>query len=60
MRAHGLPDHESAVEVPAALLPMIDVAKLAQLSFADTDRPDFVLNDENTAKLADMFTQSRR
>ena len=59
MRANGLPDHESAVEVPAELLPMIDLAKLAQLSF-DTERPDFVINDENTAKLADVFTQSRR
>jgi hypothetical protein len=39
---------------------MIDVAKMAQLSFTDTERPDFVINDENTAKLADMFTQSRR
>jgi len=60
MRARGLPDHESAVEVPAALLPMIDVAKLARLSLDNTDRPDFVINAENTAKLADMFTQSRR
>jgi hypothetical protein len=60
MRANGLPDHESAVEVPAELLPMIDVAKLTILAFADADRPGFVINDANTATLADRFAQSGR
>lgn len=60
MRANGLPEHESAVEVPAELLPMIDLAKLATLAFDDADRPGFVINDVNTAALADRFAQSGR
>lgn len=41
---NGIPAHESCVEIPAALLPFIDIDALARVAFADADRPDFVVD----------------
>lgn len=51
-RGNGLPAHESAVEVPAALLPFLDVDALRKLPFADSERPEFAVNPEAVAQLA--------
>lgn len=40
---NGLPDHESAVEIPAALLPFVDIAALQKIAFGDQERPEFVV-----------------
>lgn len=42
-RGNGMPDHESAVEIPAELLPFVDVAALQKLAFVNEDRPEFVV-----------------
>lgn len=56
MRAHGngLPDHESAVEIPAELLPFVDVEALRKIAFADQDRPEFVVDPDAVARLAKL------
>lgn len=53
-RGNGLPAHESAVEIPAALLPFVDVAALQRLGFADEDRPAFVVDPASAAKLQQL------
>ena len=50
-RGNGLPPHESAVEVPAALLPFVDVAALQRLAFADEDRPGFIVDPASAERL---------
>ncbi|WP_290055679.1 hypothetical protein [Amycolatopsis solani] len=50
-RGNGLPAHESAVEIPAELLPFVDVEALQRLAFADTDRPAFVVDPASAENL---------
>ena len=50
-RGNGLPAHESAVEIPAALLPFVDIAALQRLAFADENRPEFVVDDAAAAAI---------
>jgi hypothetical protein len=51
-RGNGVPDHESAVEIPAALLPFVDVAALQRLAFADESRPEFVIDEAAAAAIS--------
>ena len=53
MRAHGngVPSYESAVEVPAELLPDVDIAALRRIAFASTDRRRFEVDDSAAARL---------
>ncbi|UUV34361.1 hypothetical protein NQK81_13200 [Amycolatopsis roodepoortensis] len=60
-RGNGIPSYESAVEVPAELLPFVDVAALEQLAFAREDRPVFLVDPAaagNAAALAATITRS--
>jgi len=50
-RGNGLPSHESAVEIPAALLPFVDVVALQHLAFADEDRPAFIVDPASAERL---------
>ncbi|MQA08437.1 MAG: hypothetical protein GEU98_07760 [Pseudonocardiaceae bacterium] len=50
-RGNGMPDYESAVEVPAELLPFIDIEALQRIAFADADRPHFTVDPEAAAKI---------
>ena len=53
MRSHGngIPTHESAVEIPAELLPFVDIEVLQGIAFADEDRPEFVVDPEAIARI---------
>ncbi|RSD22258.1 hypothetical protein EIY87_09410 [Amycolatopsis eburnea] len=53
-RGNGLPAYESAVEIPAALLPFIDVEALQKLAFSNEDRPDFLVDPASAAKLQQL------
>jgi hypothetical protein len=59
-RGNGMPDHESAVEIPAALLPFVDVEALQRIAFADEDRPDFVIDPASAEKLEQLAAAVRR
>lgn len=48
---NGIPAHESCVEIPAALLPFIDVEALQRVAFSDTERPEFTVNADATERL---------
>lgn len=50
-RGNGMPAHESAVEIPAALLPFVDIEALQRLAFADDDRPEFLVDPASAEKL---------
>lgn len=50
-RGNGLPGYESAVEIPAALLPFIDIAALERIAFADENRPEFVVDETAAAAI---------
>lgn len=50
-RGNGIPAYESAVEIPAALLPFVDVIELQRIAFADEGRPDFVVDPASAMKL---------
>lgn len=52
----GVPAHESCVEIPAALLPFIDVDALARVTFGDTDRPEFQVDADAVERLRQVFT----
>jgi hypothetical protein len=53
MRAHGngIPEYESAVEIPAELLPFVDVEALQRIAFADEDRPHFTVDPDAVVKI---------
>jgi hypothetical protein len=51
-RGNGLPDYESAVEVPAELLPFVDVTALQTVPFGNDDRPPFLVHPEAASKIA--------
>lgn len=59
-RGDGMPAHESAVEIPAALLPFIDIEALQRIAFADEDRPDFVIDPASAEKLEQLADAVRR
>jgi hypothetical protein len=46
-----MPAHESAVEIPAALLPFVDIEALQRIAFADEDRPEFLVDPASAAKM---------
>jgi hypothetical protein len=46
-----MPSHESAVEIPAALLPFIDIEALQKVAFSNDDRPHFTVDAEAAAKI---------
>lgn len=48
---NGIPSHESCVEIPAALLPFVDIEALKRVAFGDTERPEFVVDETNAAKI---------
>lgn len=53
MRTHGngIPSYESAVEVPAELLPYLDLAALRRIAFANEDRQGFEVDNAAAARL---------
>ncbi|MEW2506003.1 hypothetical protein AB0878_36650 [Amycolatopsis sp. NPDC047767] len=53
-RGNGIPAHESAVEIPAALLPFVDIEALQRIAFADEDRPDFIVDPASAGKLQQL------
>ncbi|MCP2255497.1 hypothetical protein LY13_004273 [Prauserella aidingensis] len=53
-RGNGLPDHESAVEIPAELMPFVDVEALQRLAFADEDRPHFTVDPDAVARIPEV------
>lgn len=59
-RGNGIPAHESAVEIPAALLPFVDIEALQKLAFADEDRPEFVIDPASAEKLRQLADAVRR
>ncbi len=59
-RGNGLPDYESAVEIPAALLPFVDVAALKKLAFANEDRPEFMVDPGSAANVAAVAEAVKR
>ncbi|WP_027927405.1 hypothetical protein [Amycolatopsis benzoatilytica] len=59
-RGNGIPAHESAVEIPAALLPFVDVEALQRIAFADEDRPSFVVDPASADKLRQLADAVRR
>lgn len=52
---NGIPAHESCVEIPAALLPFIDVDALARVAFGNTERPEFTVNADSIVQLRDKL-----
>ncbi|WP_329064854.1 hypothetical protein [Amycolatopsis sp. NBC_01480] len=58
-RGNGMPAHESAVEIPAALLPFIDIEALQRIAFADEDRPEFVTDPASVEKLQQLAAAVR-
>lgn len=48
---NGIPSYESCVEIPAQLLPFIDVEALKRVAFGDTTRPEFNVNAESVESL---------
>ena len=50
-RGNGMPAHESAIEVPAALLPFVDIEALQQIAFADENRPEFIVDEAAAAAI---------
>lgn len=59
-RGNGLPPYESAVEIPAELLPFVDVATLQRLAFADGDRPEFVVDPAAAARVRSLAAATMR
>jgi hypothetical protein len=55
---NGIPDYESCVEIPAQLLPFIDIDALQRVAFGDTGRPGFVINADAVADLRQRFEAS--
>lgn len=53
---NGIPAHESCVEIPASLLPFINVDALATVAFGDTDRPDFQIDPDAIEHLRQLLT----
>ncbi|WP_245633675.1 hypothetical protein [Amycolatopsis jejuensis] len=53
-RGNGLPAYESAVEIPAELLPFVDIEALERIAFADEDRPEFVIDPASAGKLREL------
>lgn len=52
---NGIPANESCVEIPAQLLPFIDVEALARVAFADSDRPQFQINADAVDRLRERI-----
>ncbi|MQA61039.1 MAG: hypothetical protein GEU86_06010 [Actinophytocola sp.] len=48
---NGIPKYESCVEIPAQLLPFIDVEALQRVAFGDAARPDFHVNADADERL---------
>ncbi|MGH3517016.1 MAG: hypothetical protein ACRDQ7_06275 [Haloechinothrix sp.] len=48
---NGIPAHESCVEIPAALLPFVDIEELKRVAFANTGRPEFVVDQAAADKI---------
>lgn len=59
-RGNGIPDYESAVEIPAALLPFVDVEALQRIAFADENRPAFVVDPASAERLQQLADAVRR
>ena len=53
---NGIPAHESCVEVPAALLPFLDVEALTSVAFGGDDRPGFEVDADAVERLRQRFT----
>lgn len=51
-RGNGLPGYESAVEIPAELMPFVDIEALQRIAFANEDRPQFVVDQDAVAKIS--------
>ena len=47
---NGIPSYESAVEIPAELLPFVDVTELAEVELP-ADRPEFTIDPEAAASI---------
>lgn len=52
---NGIPPHESCVEIPAELLPFIDVEALTSVVFSDSERPHFQLDADAVERVRRRF-----
>lgn len=58
-RGNGIPPYESAVEIPAELLPFVDIEALQKLAFAE-DRPAFIVDPAAVENVAAVVDTARR
>lgn len=52
---NGIPAHESCVEIPAALLPFVDIDALIEVAFGDRERPEFEINADAVERLRERL-----
>lgn len=57
---NGIPAHESCVEIPAQLLPFIDIEALARVAFSNTERPSFEINADAVERLRERLATACR